>query len=425
MAGSPAGIRREGGKGFLKVGLDYQRSPPEGEQEEGKTPSHEKPRQEGAKPKSNLRGRYPGPIPLNPFTCILPCMTVRMKDIARDLNLSIVTISKALRNHPDIADDTRERVLRRVKELDYQPNIMARSLVTGRSFLIGLVVPDLIHPFFAEIAKVLSAVMGKRGYSVIVSSSEEDAQLEYREIKHLTARRLDGLVIASAGNDIEPFERMDRMGMPYVLIDRELRGLDANYVGIDDETAGRMATEHLIDQGCKVIAHIRGRETSTGNQRCMGYKNALKRRGMKYTESLVVDQQSTQVEASPLGAEAMRLLLKHTPVPDGVFAYNDALAIGAMDAILEAGLRIPEDIAVIGCGNLHYNASLRVPLSSIDQNSSVIGQRTAAILLAMIESKSRLESVTVILEPSLMVRASTMRNTPSLNGTGKAKAKKA
>jgi LacI family transcriptional regulator len=352
-------------------------------------------------------------------------MTVRMKDIARDLNLSIVTISKALRNHPDIADDTRERVLRRVKELDYQPNIMARSLVTGRSYLIGLVVPDLMHPFFTGIAKVLSAAVGRRGYSLIISSSEENAQLEYRELKHLTARRLDGLVIASAGNDIEPFERMDRMGMPYVLIDRELRGLDANYVGIDDETAGRMATEHLIDQGCKVIAHIRGWENSTGTQRFLGYKNALKRRGIRYSESLVVEQRNMQPEASKLGAEAMHSLLKHTPVPDGVFAYNDALAIGAMDAILEAGLRIPEDIAVIGCGNLHYNGSLRVPLSSIDQNSSMIGQRTAEILLAMIESKSRLESVSVILEPSLAVRASTAKSAPALNGTGKAKAKRA
>jgi LacI family transcriptional regulator len=347
-----------------------------------------------------------------------------MKDIARDLNLSIVTISKALRNHPDIAEDTRERVLQRVKELDYQPNIMARSLVTGRSYLIGLVVPDLLHPFFAEIAKVLSAAVGQLGYSLIISSSEENAQLEYRELKHLTARRLDGLVIASAGNDIEPFERMDRMGMPYVLIDRELRGLDANYVGIDDETAGRMATEHLIDQGCKVVAHIRGLDNSTGSQRYEGYKNALRRRGLTYTESLVVDPPNVDIATARPGAEAMRALLHRRPVPDAVFAYNDAMAIGAMDAILEAGLRIPEDIAVIGCGNLHYNGSLRVPLSSIDQSSTVIGERTAAILLGMIESKTRPETVSVILEPSLVMRASTMKGLPALNGTVKAKTKR-
>src|SRR5579883_3193635 len=134
-------------------------------------------------------------------------MTVRMKDIAKDLGLSVVTISKVLRNHPDIAEETRERVLRRIKELDYQPNIMARSLVTGRSYLIGLVVPDLLHPFFAQLAKALSATIAKHGYSTIISSSEENAQLEAQEIRHLAARGLDAMVIAANASDSEPFRR--------------------------------------------------------------------------------------------------------------------------------------------------------------------------------------------------------------------------
>jgi LacI family transcriptional regulator len=177
----------------------------------------------------------------------------------------VVTISKVLRDHPDIAEETRERVLRRVKELDYQPNTLARGLVTGRSYLIGLVVPDLLHPFFAEVAKALSTVVGKRGYSLIISSSEENPELEAREIQQLAGRQLDALVIASSGNETQPFERMDRQGQPYILIDRELPGLAANFVGIDDEAAGRIATEHLIDQGCRTIAHIRGRNNSTGS----------------------------------------------------------------------------------------------------------------------------------------------------------------
>ena len=343
-------------------------------------------------------------------------MTIRLKDIAKDLNLSVVTISKVLRNHPDIADETRERVLQRVKELDYQPNIVARSLVTGRSYLIGLVVPDLLHPFFAEIAKSLSAAVGQRGYSLIISSSEENAELEAREVQHLMARQLDGLVIASTTNTTDLFDRIDRQGLPYVLIDRELQGLAANFVGTNDEAAGRMATEHLIDQGCRVIAHIRGRDNSTGIRRFEGYRHALQRRGLQYSESLVVARSSVDIESTRLGAEAMRLLLRHKPRPDGLFAYNDPLAIGAMDAILEAGLRIPEDIAVIGCGNLHYDGSLRVPLSSIDQSSETIGERTAAILLGMIESKVRPQAMSVILEPSLKARASTTRSSQSAKG---------
>lgn len=336
-------------------------------------------------------------------------MTVRMKDIAEDLGLSVVTISKVLRNHPDIAEETRERVLKRIKELDYQPNVMARSLVTGRSYLIGLVVPDLLHPFFAELAKALSAAVGIHGYSTIISSSEENSELEAREIQQLIGRRLDALVVASCGTEIQPFLRMDRHGIPYVLIDRELPGLAANFVGINDEAAGRMATEHLIDQGCRTIAHIRGRDNSTGTRRFEGYKHALQKRGLRYSESLVIPRSKVDIDSERMGAEAMRLLLKRRPVPDGVFAYNDPLAIGAIEAIFEAGLRIPEDIAVFGCGNLHYDRLLRVPLSSVDQKSQDIGERTAGILLGILESKVRRQPMSTILEPTLAIRASSMR----------------
>ena len=300
-------------------------------------------------------------------------------------------------------------MLKRIKELDYQPNIMARSLVTGRSYLIGLVVPDLLHPFFAEMAKSLSAAVGKHGYSAIISSSEEDTELEAREIQQLTGRRLDALVIASAGTDPEPFLRLDRHGIPYILVDRELPGISANFVGINDESAGRIATQHLIEQGCKRIAHIRGRENSTGIKRFEGYRQALKAAGLPYIESLVIARSKVDINSERMGAEAMRLLLKQRPRPDGVFAHNDPLAIGVLEAIFEAGLRIPQDIAVIGCGNLHYDSSLRVPLSSVDQNSQAIGERCAEILLGILKSKKRPPLRTIILEPSLAVRASSLK----------------
>jgi len=334
-------------------------------------------------------------------------MAVRMKDIARDLGLSAVTISKVLRNHPDIAQETRERVLKRVHELDYRPNILARGLVTGRSYLIGLVVPDLLHPFFAEIAKAISTVVAARGYSVIISSSEEDAQMEAREIQHLVSRQLDALAIASSDSSTDSFERMDRAGNPYVLIDRQFTGLAANFVGIDDVAAGRMATEHLLDCGCRTVAHIRGRENSTGMRRFEGYRQALQAHGIACEDRYVVARSRVDSGSEEQGAEAMGLLLTERPRPDGVFCFNDPLAIGAMKAILDAGLRIPEDIAVIGCGNLHYNDSLRVPLSSIDQRSQQIGEQTGHLLLNLIESKSRPEPVSLILEPALVERQST------------------
>jgi LacI family transcriptional regulator len=352
-------------------------------------------------------------------------MAVRLKDIAQDLGLSVVTISKALRNHPDIAEETRERVLRRVRELDYQPNLMARSLVTGRSYLVGLVVPGLMHPFFAEVARSLSSAIGKYGYSLILSSSEEDPTLEAREMQQLTARRLDALVIASSGTDRTAFDRLESHDVPYVLIDREIPGLTANFVGVDDTAVGRIATDHLIRGGSRRIAHIRGRANSTGTRRFEGYRQALLDAGLEYSESLVVARSSVDIDSVRLGAEAMQILLKRKTKPDAVFAYNDPLAIGAMDAILEAGLRIPEDIAVVGCGNLHYNNSLRVPLSSMDQRSSTIGERTAAILLRAMEAKTKPRPVSVILEPSLVVRESSLvrRNRKSA-GSGRSKKRK-
>jgi LacI family transcriptional regulator len=336
-------------------------------------------------------------------------MTIRMKDIAKDLGLSQATVSKVLREHPDIGEKTRQRVLERVKELDYQPNSLARSLVTGRSYLIGLVVPSLLHPFFAEIARALSSAIRGKGYSLIVSSSEEDPELEREEISRLLARRLDALIIASCGSTMEPFERMESKSQPYVLIDRELNGLGANFVGIDDEKAGWLATEHLIAIGRRRIAHIRGQDNSTGFGRFEGYRKALHHRGLPYSDDYVVRRNRVDTETTRQGAEAMRLLLERDPKPDGVFCFNDPLAIGAMSTILEAGLRIPEDIALIGCGNLPNNDCLRVSLSSVDQHSQMIGQRAAELVLSLIGSKQMPRARTIILEPTLVVRSSTHR----------------
>jgi LacI family transcriptional regulator len=348
-------------------------------------------------------------------------MGVRMKDIARDLGVSVITVSKVLRDHPDVGDETRERVLARVKELDYRPNLAARSLVTGRTYLVGLVVPDLLHPFFAEIAKSLSAVLRKSGYYLIVSSSEEDPDLEEQEIGQLLARRLDILVIASCRTTVDLFFRIEKQTTPYVLIDRSLPGLTANYVGVDDEAVGRLATKHLIDIGCRRIAHIRGPETSPGIRRTEGYKKALVQGGLKIVEDYIIPERKGDVETRQRGAEAMQQLLSLKPRPDGVFCFNDPLAMGAMNWALDQGLRIPEDVAVVGCGNLHYDDSLRVPLSSIDQHSRRIGEESARIALSILNSKIPPKPETVVLQPELIMRRSTQRAAKSVSSNLRAR----
>ena len=338
-------------------------------------------------------------------------MTVRMKDIAKDLGVSVITISKVLRNHPDISDETRERVLARVKELDYRPNLAARGLVTGRTYLVGLVVPDLLHPFFAEIAKSLSETLRVNGYYLIISSSEEDPEVEQQEISQLLARRLDTLIIASCCSTVDLFFRIERQKTPYVLIDRFLPGLTANYVGVDDEVVGKMATKHLLSIGCERIAHIRGPETSTGNRRLEGYRQTLMKAGKRVLDDYVIAEQRGDIESRQRGAEAMRRLLSLNPRPDGIFCFNDPMAMGAINYALENGVRIPEDVAVIGCGNLHYDDSLRVPLSSIDQHSQQIGKEAARIALGILSAKTPPKPETVVLKPELVIRQSTQRRT--------------
>jgi len=332
-----------------------------------------------------------------------------MKDIARDLGVSVVTVSKVLRGHSDISPETRERVLRRMKELNYRPNLAARALVTGRTCMIGLVVPDLVHAFFAEVAKGLSRVLRKKGYSLVISSSEEDPELEQQEIDQLLARRVDALVIASTQWTVESFRRIEEQKTPYVLIDRRFVGLVANFVGVDDEQVGMLATEHLIQVGCQRIAHIRGPEISTALGRLEGYRRALAQHGLSVLPGYLVAGKTGDDASDVSGYHAMRQLLRLEPRPDGVFCYNDPTAMGGLKAILEAGLRIPDDVAVIGCGNLKYAELLRVPLSSIDQDSTLIGERAAKLALSLVEAKPPVRPRTILLEPRLVARQSTAR----------------
>ncbi len=215
---------------------------------------------------------------------------VRMKDIAKDLGVSAVTVSKVLRGHSDIGPATRKRVMKRIKELNYRPNWIAQSLVTRRTWIIGLVIPDLMHSFFAEIAKGVSLAIRPRGYHLLISNTEGDEAIEKQEIETLVARQVDGLIIASRQGvgETELFERIRACGVPFVLVERRIRGIDAPYVGWEQSDHGVLATEHLIGRGCRRIAHIRGPQIETGIGRMDGYQRALELHGIKMSSSYVV-----------------------------------------------------------------------------------------------------------------------------------------
>jgi LacI family transcriptional regulator len=340
-------------------------------------------------------------------------MAVTLKDIARDLGVSVVTVSKAMRSQSDISEETRQRVLKRVQELNYYPNLAARALVTGKTYALGLVVPDLVHPFFSEVAQGLSSVLRRKNYSLLIASSEEDPCLERQEIERLLSRGVDGIIIASTQCTVESFRRIEENKVPYILIDRHFLGWPANFVGVDDVAVGRLATQHLISVGCTRIAHIRGPAISTALGRVEGYSQALAANNLGPFSGYVVPARSGDVEAYRTGAESMSKLLSLDPRPEGVFCYNDPIGIGAIDTILEAGLRVPEDIAVIGCGNLPYDKSLRVPLSSVDQQSAAIGERAAKLAFSLIQARTPPRPKSIILEAHVVERASTRKNPSS------------
>ncbi len=344
----------------------------------------------------------------------------RLKDIARDLGVSVVTVSKVLRDHPDIGEATKERVLKRVKELQYRPNLMARGLITGKTSLVAFVIPDLVHSFFAEVAIAVSQSLRRAGYSMLIAWNAEDADLQLNEIEHLLSLGIDAMIIAtSGGNDMPSFRLLESRNIPYVLLDRQIEGVKAPFVGMDDRLAGSMATEHLIANGCKRIAHVCGPSMSPGHNRLGGYKEALKKAGIPIREQYI----ATPTGAGPMsfghGFEAVQRLLKVTPRIDGLFCFNDPLAIGAIEAIQAAGLRIPEDIAVIGCGNHPLGASLRLPLSTIDQDTKALGEKSAKTVLAMLRKSGKTRQPRqIILEPRLIVRATSIRKSRQAKSNG-------
>jgi LacI family transcriptional regulator len=331
-----------------------------------------------------------------------------MKDIAAELGVSLVTVSKVLRNKKDVGEATRKRVLQRVRELNYQPNMLARGLASGKSYAIGLIVPDLLHTFFAELAKGVSAGLRKESYQLILASAEEEPELERLEIEHLLARGVDALLIASCQNSAGGFASLIKSKIPYVLLDRNLEELNPHFVGTDDVAAGRIATEHLIQLGRRNIAHIGGELISTSVGRLKGYKDALKANRIPFRKQLVFIRSRLEEAGVQIGNSAMSELLKLKKRPDAVFCYNDLTAVGAIRCLLANKLRVPEDVAVIGCGNLLLSSYLEVPLSSIDQSPQQQGEEAASMALSLLEGKSKAAAKYVLLKPKLIARQSTL-----------------
>jgi LacI family transcriptional regulator len=334
-------------------------------------------------------------------------MPTTLADIAKELGVSKMTVSRAINNHPAINAETRERVLEVARRMNYRPNQYARALITNRSYLIGLIVPDLMHSYFAELAKAIEAVARPAGYEILICNTEEDAATELAEVEALR-HRTDGLIIASAVPEekARAYRKMMKEGAKIVLIDRHFESLRCPAVTTDDVKVGQLATEHLIGLGHRRIGHLRGTEVAVAIDRLEGYKQALARHKIRFDEKLVRDCGFFEDD----GYEAMRAWIAEGAVPPAIFAANDPAAIGAMRAMEEAGMRIPDDTVVVGAGNIHYGDRLSVPLTTVTWDKTSMGQQAARLLLGLLgretDAAANGRRARLICEPELVVRKS-------------------
>jgi len=331
-----------------------------------------------------------------------------MKRIAGELGVSITTVSKVLNNREDIGHATRARVLAKVAELGYQPNAVARSLTLRRTHTLGIVIPDLMHSFFVEIVAGLESVASARGFGLLLCSSNEDPAKERDEIEILRQRQVDGIVLASANAaaNSDLLQRLSAVGIGLVMIDRDDHpAVRCDRVITDDEEVGRLATAHLIEQGCKAVAHIAGPAIAHAKRRADGYRAALKANGIRGRAEWIAHGGFKDAD----GYRAMNHLLSVTPRVDGVFAANDPAAIGAMRAIWEAGLRVPEDIKVVGAGHIAMGDLLRVPLTTVSWSREDQGKRAGELLFDRLGPEAPARFRRIIIPPELVVRESTKR----------------
>jgi LacI family transcriptional regulator len=328
-----------------------------------------------------------------------------MKRIAIELGVSITTVSKVLNNHADISEATRSRVLAKVEELGYQRNAVARSLTLRRTHTLGIVIPDLMHSFFVEIIAGIEPVASSGGYGLLLCSSGEDPRKERAELEMLRGRQVDGVVLASsyASENTEMLLRLTRLGTSLVMIDRDdYPDVRCHRVLTDDERVGALATSHLLHLGRRAIAHIGGPPIVHAKRREKGWRDALRAGAVYVPDEWLV--RGGFMESDGYGA--MTRLLTLRPRIDAVFAANDPAAIGAMKAVWDEGLRVPDDIAVVGVGDIALGDLLRVPLTTVGWSRKEQGRNAAELLLQAVEQEGEEEPQRVIIPPQLIVRES-------------------
>jgi DNA-binding LacI/PurR family transcriptional regulator len=329
-----------------------------------------------------------------------------IKDIARDLNVSVSTVSRALRGMPDVNPQTLKLVLRHAEKLDYQPNMAALSLVKKQTHTIGVIVPNLDYFCSTAIRGIDEAAL-EAGYTVMICQSNESYGREVVNTQRLMSSSVDGLIVSLSNetNNVDHFKRLLQKEIPILFFDRTHADLNASNVVLDNAFGGEQAVQHLIEQGCRRIVLLRSHATvSVSTLRENGYRTAHQKAGLTVDESLIIHCDFKQEAAY----RATMQLLNRTR-PDAIFTVSDRLALGAMVALKEKGLRIPEDVAIVGFNDEPIMSLMTPKLSSVAQPAFEMGRRTARLFIEHIHAEGKPDVETIVLKPQLMIRESSLK----------------
>jgi len=330
---------------------------------------------------------------------------VTVRDVARAAGVSASTVSRVLNGYADIRDETRRRVLQAAQELGYQPNHVARSMVLKKTFTLGLVVSDLSNPFYGETARIITATARQFNYEVFVCNTYDDPHVLAQSIRALRMRRVDGILCGSAQLGDPVLEELVVSGFPLVMYNRKIDHPASHYIVLDNERAGYCATEHLLSLGHTAIAFVAGHSrTSTARDRQQGYLSALKRWGIPVNPSYIRYGGYDQWRASVVVQE----LMGGPDPPTALVCANDVMALGALDAVLRAGLRVPENVSIVGVDDIEVAGHQAISLTTVAQNKQEMGRLAVEKLVALIDGKID-HPLRIVLPPHLIVRGTTGR----------------
>jgi LacI family transcriptional regulator len=334
---------------------------------------------------------------------------ITIYDLADELSLSASTVSRALKDHYSISQKTKLAVKKLAEKRGYRPNILAASLRGNKTNTIGVIIPMINRPFISSLISGIEIASKEAGYNVIISQSHDEFETEVASAAALYASRVSGLVV-SLGMETQSYDHIRRFthqNIPVVFVDRVTKDLDTDLIVIDNQQAGYEATRHLIDQGCKRIAHIAGAQhRNIYKERLDGYLDALIRHGIPVDNELILQSNFLSAEDGLCFAEK---LLKMKDRPDGIFCANDTTAVSVIQYAKKAGIKIPDEVAIIGFNNDPHSEIIDPPLSTVFHPAIDMGKLAARQVLKQKDHSDIERSETIVLKTKLLIRESSLR----------------